>query len=84
MQHQPVPTRRRPLSALAEAVAQVELVVVEEIRPRAALDSFVEEMRRPVVGMRPSLVRRRRRRVPRHYGHAVNGQTDFGGGRPWI
>ena len=57
----------------------MELAVVEEIRPRAALDSFVEEMRRPVVGMRPSLVRRR---VPQHYGHAVNGQTDFGGGGP--
>jgi len=68
---------------LAKAAAQVELAVVEEIRLRAALDSFVEEMRRPVVGMQPSLVRRRRR-VPRHYGHAVNGQTDFGGGRLWI
>ena len=55
----------------------MELAVVEEIRPWAALDSFVEEMRRPVVGMRPSLVCRRR--VPRHYGHAVNGQTNFGG-----
>jgi len=84
MQHQPVPTRRRPLSPLAEAAVRVELAAVEEIRPRAVLDSFVEEMQRLAVGMRPSLVHRRRRRVPRHYGHAVNGQTDFGGGRPWI
>jgi len=69
---------------LAEVAARVELAVVEEIRPRAALDSFMEEMRQPTVGMRLSLVRRRRRHVPRHYGRAVNGQTDFGGGRPWI
>ena len=39
-------------------------------------DSTVGGMRRPMVGMRPSLVRRhrhRRRHVPRHYGHAMNG-----------
>jgi hypothetical protein len=50
---QPVPMRRS-LSALAEA-AWLELAVVEEIGPRAALEYVVEEIR-PVVGMQPCLV----------------------------
>jgi hypothetical protein len=42
---------RRSLSALAEATAaRLELVVVEEIRPLAMLESVVEEIR-PMVGM---------------------------------
>jgi hypothetical protein len=42
---------RRPLSALVEAAAaRLELAVVEEIRPLAALEYVVEELR-PVVGM---------------------------------
>jgi hypothetical protein len=47
---------RWPLSALAEAaVAQLELAVMEEIGPLAALEYVVEEIR-PVVGMQPCLV----------------------------
>jgi hypothetical protein len=47
---------RWPLSALAEAaVARLELAVVEEIRPLAALEYVVEEIR-PAVGMQPCLV----------------------------
>jgi hypothetical protein len=70
---QPVPMRR-PLSALAEAAAaQLELAIVEEIGPLVALEYVVEEIQ-PAVGMQPCLVRnRRRRRVPRHCGHVVNG-----------
>jgi hypothetical protein len=52
---QPVPMRR-PLSALAEAAAaRLELAVVEEIGPLAALEYVVEEIR-PTVGMQPCLV----------------------------
>jgi hypothetical protein len=52
---QPVPIRR-PLSALAEAaVVRLELAVVEEIGPLAALEYVVEEIR-PAVGMQPCLV----------------------------
>jgi len=44
------------MSALEEAaVAWLELVVVEEIWPLAALESVVEEIR-PTVGMQPCLV----------------------------
>jgi hypothetical protein len=47
---------RRPLSALVEAaVARLELAVVEEIGPLAALEYVVEEIR-PAVGMQPCLV----------------------------
>jgi hypothetical protein len=47
---------RRPLSALAEAAAaRLELAVVEEIGPLAALEYVVEEIR-PAVGMQPCLV----------------------------
>jgi hypothetical protein len=49
---QPVPMRR-PLSALAEA--RLELAVVEEIEPLAALEYVVEEIR-PAVGMQPCLL----------------------------
>jgi nucleoside-triphosphatase THEP1 len=41
---------RRPLSALAEAVARLDLAVVEEIGPLAALEYVMEEIR-PAVGM---------------------------------
>jgi hypothetical protein len=52
---QPVPMRR-PLSALAEAVAAwLELAVVEEIGPLAALEYVVEEIW-VAVGMQPCLV----------------------------
>jgi hypothetical protein len=52
---QPVPMRR-PLSALAEAtMARLELAIVEEIGPLAALEYVVEEIR-PAVGMQPCLV----------------------------
>jgi hypothetical protein len=47
---------RRPLSALAEvATVRLELAVVEEIGPLAALEYVVEEIR-AVVGMQPCLV----------------------------
>ncbi len=47
---------RRPLSALAEAAtARLELAVVEEIRPLAALEYVVEEIQ-AAVGMQPCLV----------------------------
>jgi hypothetical protein len=47
---------RRPLSALAEAaVTRLELTVVEEIGPLAALEYVVEEIR-PAVGMQPCLL----------------------------
>jgi hypothetical protein len=49
---QPVPMRQ-PLSALAEA--RLELDVVEEIGPLAALEYVVEEIR-PAVGMQPCLL----------------------------
>jgi hypothetical protein len=52
---QPVPMRR-PLSALVEAAAaRLELVVVKEIGPLAALEYVVEEIR-PAVGIQPCLV----------------------------
>jgi hypothetical protein len=52
---QPVPMRRS-LSALAKAaVARLELAVVEEIRPLAALEYVVEEIQ-AAVGMQPCLV----------------------------
>jgi hypothetical protein len=52
---QPVPMRRS-LSALAKAaVARLELAVMEEIRPLAALEYVVEEIQ-PAVGMQPCLV----------------------------
>jgi hypothetical protein len=51
----PVPMRR-PLSALAEAATtRLELAVVEEIGPLAALEYVVEEIQ-PAVGMQPCLV----------------------------
>jgi hypothetical protein len=51
----PVPIRQ-PLSALAEATAaRLELAVVEEIGPLAALEYVVEEIR-PAVGMHHCLV----------------------------
>jgi hypothetical protein len=47
---------RRPLSALAEAAAaRLELAIVEEIGPLAALEYVVEEIR-PSVEMQPCLV----------------------------
>jgi hypothetical protein len=46
---------RRPLSALAAAAAWLELAVVEEIGPLAALEYVVEEIR-PAVEMQPCLV----------------------------
>jgi hypothetical protein len=47
---------RRPLSALVEAAAaRLELAVVEEIGPLAALEYVVEEIR-PAVGMQPCLL----------------------------
>jgi hypothetical protein len=52
---QPVPMRRS-LSALAEAAAaRLELSVMEEIGPLAALEYVVEEIR-PAMGMQPCLV----------------------------
>jgi hypothetical protein len=49
---QPVPMRR-PLSALVKA--RLELAVVEEIGPLAALEYVMEEIR-PAVGMQPCLL----------------------------
>jgi hypothetical protein len=47
---------RQSLSALAKAAAaQLELAVVEEIGPLAALEYVMEEIR-PTVGMQPCLV----------------------------
>jgi hypothetical protein len=52
---QPVPMRR-PLSALVEAAAaRLELAIVEDIGPLAALEYVVKEIR-PVVGMQTCLV----------------------------
>jgi hypothetical protein len=51
---QPVPMRWS-LSALAEAAVRLELAVVEEIGPLAALEYVVEDIR-PAVGMQPCLV----------------------------
>jgi hypothetical protein len=47
---------RRPLSALVEAAAaRLELAVVEEIGPLAALEYVVKEIW-PAVGMQPCLL----------------------------
>jgi hypothetical protein len=64
----------RLLALVEAAAARLELVVVEEIGPLAALEYVMEEIR-PAVGMQPCLLVCNRRRccVPRHYGHVVNG-----------
>jgi hypothetical protein len=47
---------RWPLSTLAEVAAvRLELAIMEEIEPLAALEYIVEEIR-PAVGMQPCLV----------------------------